>query len=123
MKERFTDLLALRLVIALGVVCFAVLNFIVPLWATSFAIGWGVALLGNWWNWDNLQKLTDCAVSRRKAQQIALSGYLANLLLMIISLGVGGYLGLNLFAIAGGLLVSKLTFISEEFLRKVFVRV
>jgi len=123
MKERFTDLLALRLVIALGVVCFAVLNFLDPFLAISFALGWGVALLGNWWNWENLQKLTDSRINRRKAQQIALNGYLANFLLMMTVLGVGGYWGLNLLAIAGGLLVSKLTFVSEEFLRKVFVRV
>lgn len=123
MKERFIGFIALKLVITLGVIGFAILNLVDPLSATGFALGLGTALLGNWWNWDNLQKLADSQINRRKAQQIALSGYFSSLLLMAIALGIGGYLGFNLFAIAAGLLLAKLTFAAEEVLRKAFVRV
>jgi hypothetical protein len=123
MKERFIGLIALKLVITLGVIVLAILNLIDPLSATGFALGLGTALWGNWWNWDHLQKLTDSQMNRGKAQRIALSGYFSSLLLMITALGLGGYLGFNLFAIAAGLLLAKLAFAAEEVLRKAFVRV
>ncbi len=122
MKERFVDLVSLKLLSFVGLLAFAILNLIDPLSATGFALGLAVAMLGNWWSWDNLGKLAESEITRRQAQQIAVSGYLANFILMLLAFGLGGFMGFNVFAIGGGLALAKLAFAGEELLRKVFVR-
>jgi hypothetical protein len=123
MKERFTDLISLKLIVLLGLLSFVTLNLVDPTSATGLAWGILAALLGNWWNWENLQKLSESGITRRQAQQIAVSGYLASFLLMLAAFGIGGYWGFNIFAIGSGLALAKLAFAGEELLRKVFVRV
>jgi hypothetical protein len=122
MKERFVDLISLKLVIFVGLLVFATLNLIDPVSATGFGFGLALAMLGNWWSWENLQKLSESETTRRQGQQIALSGYLSNFILMLLAFGLGGFWGFNVFAIGGGLALAKLAFAGEELLRKVFVR-
>ncbi len=123
MKERFIDLISLKFIALLGLLSFVFLNLVDPASATGLAWGILAAMLGNWWNWENLQKLSESGITRRQAQQIAVSGYLANFLLMLVAFGIGSYLGFSIFAIGGGWAFAKLAFAGEEFLRKVFVRV
>lgn len=80
-------------------------------WGLGYALGAAGGLLGSYFSWLHLQKLSESLTtkSRGQVQRSAFSGGLAGVLLMAVVLGFSVWTSwLNVYATAAGLFFTKL---------------